>query len=172
MTTNKNNIPGRSVRIARFVIYAMLPAFLLTAFIYDIDPWGRRIYRYQLDSPVTTISKLFPAQRLEALSNGEQRVREFPIYFTARYPHRYDRVKVSVDVDNPQKWSWRIGIEVQGDALWAYFLEDPDVNGIVEFDLDRAKVTARNLRFIVDANNFTLNSHFAVRSIDVELIRQ
>lgn len=171
MTTHKKNSTLFSVRQLRFVIYTLLPAFLIVAFVYDIDLSGRRVYRYRLDTPVTTISKLFPAQRLAGIANGEQRAFDLPIYFTARYPHRYDRVRVTVDADNPQNLSWLIGIEVQGSGSWSYFLEDPDKNGTVEFALDPAKVSSRSLRFIIDAKNFTSDSFFAVRSVTVELIR-
>src|SRR3989338_1528857 len=139
----KNNSTRLNVRIVRFALYALLPFFLLAAFMYDINLSGRRTYRYRMDVPVTTISKLFPAHRLAGIQKNEQRVLESPIYFTARYPHRYERARVTVDVENSQDLQWLIGVEVQGGDSWSYYLEVPDRNGIVEFSLDRAKVTGR-----------------------------
>ncbi len=159
----------RTVRWARIVLYAILPVVLLFAFVVDLNPSGVRSLQYRLDRPQALISPLFPAHRLSAITEGAQRVLEQPVYFKVRYPHRYEYADLRVVVETAPA-VWRIGLEVTG-AEWSYALLSPDRTGFVRFDLQNAKITDGNLRFIISIDRLE-SMPFMIREVQITFHRE
>lgn len=155
---------------AHVAIYGAFPLLFLILALYDSNPSGRRSVEYTLDKPSAAISPLFPAQRLAGIADGRQRMLAEPVYFTVRYPHRYDAATVAVTVNNPDELHWRVGIEVRGGNPWSYAFVEPQDAGTAQFDLSNAKVSGRSLRFILAVEGLSHNA-FLVDRIAVTLTR-
>lgn len=168
MTTD---IGAIGLRLVRVLVYASLPLFLLFAGVDELNPGGVRAYEYSLDRRSPDISQLFPEQRLTAILEGSQKVRTEPVYFTVRYPVPYRRADVRIEVDNPQRLVWQIGIERGTGNGWAYDLVKPAPRGEASFRLADARIMNRRLRFIISVQGLTPTTTFGVEHISVMLNR-
>lgn len=152
-------------------IYISLPVFFVVAFIIAYNPSGTRTFEYSFDRPTGMISQLFPAHRLEGVSNGSQVLTAQPVYFHARYPRSYDTATVIVSVENPRELVWNIGLEIEGSDDWSYTVEQPTPDGIATFKLDAARITEGNVRFLIGVTDWRPTSEFAIHNIVVTLSR-
>lgn len=154
----------------RIALYSLPFIFFAIIIIYDINISGVRTYHYDLRTDVPSISKLFPAHRLDKISGGRQQVKASPIYFTTRMPHRYREAIVEVEVINPLDLTWQLGLEVVGDEDWNYFVLDP-VDGVAKFNLSDAIVKNKEIRILINVDDLTSDSVFAIGEVIVTLLR-
>ena len=163
----------RDIVIARVTLFALPFLIVVLAVYQDINPSGMRSFSAHIGTPAAMISALFPEQRLDAVSRSAgQRIREQPVYFTVRYPHRYDTARVRVNLSSDHTVSWRIGIAVQGASDWSYRYATPDQLGSAAFDLTNAQVSDGALRFIIATPDNLAMSKVQIQDIAVVLSRE
>lgn len=155
----------------RVLMYIFFPMLIVYASIVELNPSGTRRLEYRVGQTSSLVSQFFPAQRLTKPLDGSQVMLQEPVYVTARYPHRYDRVVVTVDVDNPSDLDWRIGI-ARGAGSWSYEVVQPDTNGSASFDLAGARVTDGRLRFMVSVPRGIDEDLFALGGVTIDLHRE
>jgi len=155
--------------LGRAIAYLLPPIAFLFIVVTDLNLSGRRHYFYDFHSTSPVVSELFPSQRLKGKKDGQQELLQSPVYFTVRYPHRYDTATVRIASDMPGS-QIQVGLELQGPpGSWNYELTDV-VDGLATFDLSAAQVTSGRLRFIITADDAMKPVFFD--SIDVVLVRQ
>ena len=138
---------------------------VLTDILGDEDHLG------DMDFKVCGTNKGITAIQMDIKIAGlKQEIMSEPVYFTVRYPHRYDSARVLIDVENPADLDWRIGIEQRDNETWSYALLDPDASGSVIFDLSQARVSNRSIRFIIAVEDVE-KAPFIVDAVYVDLER-
>jgi hypothetical protein len=167
----RSNSVGAQSHMITVLIYSVPVCILLGLALYDINLSGVRSYVYTFEKDSPTISKLFPAHRLEGIDDGHQKLTTEPVYFRVRYPHTYEVATVTVAALNPSHTPWRIGLEVVGGEEWSYFFETPNDNGSVNFDLTQARITNRSIRFMITQQADSGGPDLSIESIEVTLSR-
>lgn len=162
----------RLVAVCRMLLYASMPVVLVVAVMFEVNPSGTRTFDYRIGRPTPMISQLFPAHRLSGARAGTQTILAEPVYFTVRYPHRYDTAQVTVGMVPAKNRGWKIGVARAGESSDAYDLRAPDSFGSVSFDLSHARVRDGKLRFIISAPGLLPDDGIAVERITVTLIRE
>lgn len=152
------------------ILYILPIVLFLYLTLYDINPSGKRYILYQVQQPSPVISALFPAHRLSGIAQGMQQVKFEPVYFTVRYPHQYETAAIRIRVDNPDALEWNIGLEVNALSGWSYDLVKPDPQGLALFQLHRAQVRDRKIRFMVSVNDLN-GKQFSIKNVSVLLQR-
>lgn len=151
-------------------LYLVPPVVILVLLLVDINPSGTRIVRNDMRRASPSISQFFPPQRLAGIENGRQKVNQWPIYFTVRYPHRYSTATVRVMTENPNGIPWKIGLQVGDSTDWSYFTQSPSPDGLVAFDLQDAAVASRSIRFMIVSSS-PEPSPFYITGIEARLER-
>ncbi len=112
-----------SYNFVRIILYLIPLALLVTIVTWNIDIDGRRVAEYQFDQDSPFISRLFPANRLSAMTETGQKVLSEPVYWRVRYPQRYSQAKIDISYSNEGQDLLQIGLKQYGGDDWQYHLQ-------------------------------------------------
>jgi len=116
----------------RVILWLILVIILVWIFFKAIVPSGNISYTYDFIKPSRFIGKLTPAERVDEIQGGEQRIIGDPVYFSLRLPRGFDKAKLSVKYknDNDHLPIMEAGVLVDK-QVWNYALE-PIENKIID----------------------------------------
>lgn len=160
----------RPTSLISLLIYISPIVLLILVIMTDLNVNGTRSFVYDIGKDSAVISQLFPAQRLEGVKLGKQKIVSQPIYFNVLYPHRYDTAIVTIEAENLYNKEWKIGIQRTGNDDWIYDLYEPDKSGTASIPLQNSRVTDRRIRFILSIDEVGISELYISR-IEVILRR-
>lgn len=151
-------------------IYCIPLLLFIAVAWFDINPSGKRFIQADIEPASALISPLFPAQRLSKIEHGTQVVKNEPIYFTIRYPHKYRELALNIDVKNQKNIEWFVGLET-GEGEIRYTMAKPDSEGSVIFSLHNALVTNRTIRILISVPGVSEEDAFAIDRVSAQFLR-
>ncbi len=109
------------LRIILWLILAGVVGWLLYR---GVVPGGKIEYVYNFSRPDYFIGKLTPAERVEAIQDGTQKIIGDPVYFSLRTPRRFDQAKLTLKYRNEAETNFPVGNLVSTGLIEAGVLVD------------------------------------------------
>jgi len=116
------------LRILLWISLGLVVGFLLYK---GVVPSGKISYVYNLEKPSSFIGKLTPAERVELVKDGVQKIIGDPVYFSLRTPRKFNIAKLSIKYKNNSELPLIEAGVLMDKTVWRYNLQ-PIENKIID----------------------------------------
>ena len=104
----------------RIFLWAILALIVLWLFYMAVVPSGKIVYSQNFNNDNFFIQKLTPAERVEEVNSGTQKIIGDPVYFSLRTPRRFNSARVTIEYKNNSSLPIiEVGVLVDR-TLWRY----------------------------------------------------